>query len=138
MPDLLYTARLATRWGDMDALGHVNNSVYFTYAEQARIEWLLRHAGESWDKTMGPILARITMDFKRPVVYPATLVVTLSIERVGSTSFTVRHDIAIEGNEETIYATGEAVLVWVDYETGKPVPLPEVLQEALAVPPQPR
>src|SRR5690606_11709603 len=75
MPPLLHTARFPSRWGDQDALGHVNNAAYLAYTEQARIEALDRLLPGNWVEDAGPILAAIRVDFKRPIVYPATVIV---------------------------------------------------------------
>lgn len=131
MPPLLHTARFPVRWGDQDALGHVNNAAYLTYTEQARIEALDRLLPGSWTEDAGPILAAIRVDFKRPIVYPATVIVRVFGGEPGRTSFPQPYEILVEG-EDAVYATAEAVLVWVSRETGRPVPLPDALREALA------
>ncbi len=130
MPALLHTARFPVRWGDQDALGHVNNAAYLTYTEQARIEALDRLLSGSWTEDAGPILAAIRVDFKRPIVFPATVVVRVFGGEPGRTSFPQPYEILVEG-DEAVYATAEAVLVWVSRETGRPVPLPDALREAL-------
>ena len=131
MPALLHTARFPVRWGDQDALGHVNNAAYLTYTEQARIEALDRLLPGSWTEDAGPILAAIRVDFKRPIVYPATVIVRVFGGEPGRTSFPQPYEILVEG-EDAVYATAEAVLVWVSRETGRPVPLPDALRDALA------
>lgn len=131
MPPLLHTARFPIRWGDQDALGHVNNATYLTYCEQARIEALDRIAPEAWTGEAGPILASIRVDFKRPIVYPATVIVRVYGGEPGRTSFPQTYELLVEGDAETAYATAEAVLVWVSRETGRPTPLPGALRRAL-------
>lgn len=130
MPPLLHTARFPVRWGDQDALGHVNNAAYLTYCEQARIEALDRLLPGSWTEDAGPILASIRCDFKRPIVYPATVVVRVYGGEPGRTSFPQPYEILLEG-DDAVYATAEAVLVWVSRETGRPAPLPDALRDAL-------
>lgn len=131
MPALLHTARLPVRWGDMDALGHVNNAAYLTYCEQARIEALDRLAPGIWTEEAGPILASIRVDFKRPIVFPATVLVRVYGGEPGRTSFPQTYELLVEGEEETTYATAEAVMVWVEGSTGRPAPLPDALRDAL-------
>jgi len=82
-------------------------------------------------ETMG---ARAACDFRKPITYPETVAVTMRAARVGSSSFTVAHDIRSERDAEVLYATGEVVVVWINYGTGKAVPLPKLLRAALAVP----
>ena len=65
------------RWGDMDALGHMNNTVYFRYLEQARISWFDSIGADYRTQPEGPILGSIACRFVLPAVYPADLEVTL-------------------------------------------------------------
>ena len=128
MPDLptLYTTHVPVRWGDMDALGHVNNARYFTYAEQARIEWLDSVFPDGWDDG-GPILASIGAQFKRPMHHPATVEVRVQGGEPGRTSMPQTYEMRVDG--ETVCVV-EAVLVWVSRETGRPTPLPDALRKA--------
>ena len=128
---LLWTERIAVRWGDMDALGHVNNTEYFRYFEQARIACF-----DAWRLPVrpgrtGPVIARAACDFRKPITYPESVDVTMHTARVGSSSFTVAHEIRSGRDAAVLYATGEVVVVWIDYGTGKAVPLPEGLRAAL-------
>ncbi|WP_412069221.1 acyl-CoA thioesterase [Rubrivirga sp. IMCC43871] len=135
MPDPLFIARVPVRWGDQDALGHVNNAAYLTYVEQARIEWLRSLADEAGDwpgaPTSGPILAAADLQFKRPIVYPATVVVRMTGRPPGRTSAGIDVELTVEG-EDTVYATAATTLVWVDYATGRPTPLPDGVRERLS------
>jgi acyl-CoA thioester hydrolase len=131
MPTLLHTSRLPVRWGDQDPLGHVNNARYFTYFEQARIEAFGRVFPDGWPSDSGPILASISCDFKRPIHHPADLVVRVYGGEPGRTSFPQTYELTVEGDEDTVYAHATAALVWVSRETGRPVPLPDVLRHAL-------
>lgn len=130
----LYTTRIPVRWGDQDALGHVNNTVYLRYVEQARIEFLASLADEDWPGAPdeGPILAAAELQFKRPIHYPATVVVSVFSAGPGRTSFPLDSVLTVEGDEETVYAEVEATLVWVDRRTGRPTPLPDALRDALS------
>ena len=70
---LVHTERIDIRWGDMDAMGHVNNTVYFRYMEQARIGWFesLVPRGEAW-RSMGIVIVNASCNFKKPINYPGT------------------------------------------------------------------
>jgi acyl-CoA thioester hydrolase len=129
---LLWTERIAVRWGDMDALKHVNNTEYFRYLEQARISCF-----DAWKLPVepgrtGPVIARAACDFRKPITYPETVEVTMQTARIGSSSFTVTHDIRSARDAAVLYATGEVVIVWIDYRTGKAVPLSAALRAALS------
>ena len=135
MPDVLHETRISVRWGDQDALGHVNNASYFTYIEQARIEWMESITkDEPWPAAAvgGPILASASMQFRRPVVYPATVRVLSYTAHVGRTSFTVRNELRTQA-DGALAAEATAVVVWVDRD-GRPTPLPPTLREALGEP----
>jgi len=71
---LVHIERIPIRWGDMDAMGHVNNTVYFRYMEQARIGWFdaLVPEDEAW-KSTGIVIANASCNFKRPINYPGTV-----------------------------------------------------------------
>lgn len=117
------------RWGDMDALGHVNNTVYFRYMEQARVEWLeslglAPRAGE-----MVPIvIVNTSCTFLLPLVYPGTVEVRMLIGDPGRTSVGSYYEMWMNGQQ---YAEGAAKIVFVDPSTGRPTPLPEVVSAPL-------
>jgi acyl-CoA thioester hydrolase len=75
---LVHVERIPIRWGDMDAMGHVNNTVYFRYMEQARIGWFdgLVPEAQAW-KTTALVIASASCNFKRPINYPGTVEVKL-------------------------------------------------------------
>ena len=124
---------IEVRWGDMDALAHVNNAAYFTYFEQARMTWLDKH-GRDYQDT-GPILAATSATFLEPVVYPDRIAVRLYCGTAGRSSLTHYYDVVDRDSPERIFARGEAVIVWIDQRTGKSTPLPDELRETAANPP---
>lgn len=118
------------QWGDMDALGHVNNARYLTWFETARISLFERVGlvGPSAKGAVGPILARIACDFRAPVVYPATVTCVCRVVSLGRTSFVLDHAVLQDGKA---VAQGEGVIVVLDYESGQKVPLTDPLRAAL-------
>ena len=89
-------------WGEMDALGHVNNTCYLRWMEEARLQYMHKAAalqGEQQDTTQAAegqprnnnntnfVLASVTLHYKRPVVYPASVYVNVRTTRVGNSSF---------------------------------------------------
>ena len=115
------------RWGDLDALGHVNNTLYFRYMEQARIAWLASHGYRLDPSTEieGPVIVNAQCTFRRPILYPATVEVRLALDTPGRSSVETRYALSVNGEE---YADGSAKMVWVDYRSGKSIPLPEALR----------
>ncbi len=130
-PRILHRLRLQVRWGDMDALGHVNNAEYLRYFEQSRVEWLAGLGYRTDGEGAGPILAKATVTYLKPVVYPNEVEVRLWCARLGRTSFTLGSDI-VNGRDATErFTEGEFVTVWVDYAAAKSVPVPARLRQAL-------
>ena len=133
MRDFPVVCRFPLHWGEMDALGHVNNARYFTWFETARIA-LFREVGivSEAPSSTGPILATTTCDFLRPLTYPADLVVGARVSKVGNTSFTMEYAVATEDSPDTPAARGQGVVVLVDYTTGAKVRIPDPVREAIA------
>ena len=129
MRALVHTTRLVVRWGDMDALGHVNNAAYLSYFEHARVEAL-----ETLGVTLGAdsvlVVASASVAFKRPVVYPATVEVRVFVGPPGGSSFPTFYELAVVG-EDARCATGEATVVQVDAATGRAARLTAGLRHAL-------
>jgi acyl-CoA thioester hydrolase len=122
---LVHTSLQSLRWGDMDALGHVNNTVYFRYLEQARIEWLYAiFPGNSVFGNTGPVIVNASCTFLEPLVYPGDIEVRMYLYDLGRSSVGSSYDILMN---ERKYAEGAAKIVWVDYGTGRSVPLPEII-----------
>ncbi|HEX7340393.1 MAG TPA: thioesterase family protein [Rhodanobacteraceae bacterium] len=131
-PAVLIRAPIAIRWRDLDAFNHVNNSNYLTYLEEARLQWL-KHVPEPWfDEHMMPVLAASHINYRRPIAWPAEIVIELTCERVGTSSLTVGHRIVDANDADCLYSDGNVVLVWMDIAAGKPVPLPDSIRHAIA------
>ena len=126
---LVHTERIALRWGDMDAMGHVNNTLYFRYMEQARIGWfeaLVPHA-EAW-KSTGIVIVNASCNFRKPMNYPGTVEVKVFAGAPGGSSVPTFYELSIE-NE--LYADGAAVVVFIDMQAQKPVRIPERIRSLL-------
>ena len=123
---------MAIRWGDMDAMMHVNNTVYFRYMEQARISWI-----ESWGvgttalAAEGPVIASASCQFRRPLRYPGGVEVRVYAGKVGRSSLPTYYEMRRTDDPETIYATGDALFVWFSNTTGKPAEFPEAVRRRL-------
>jgi acyl-CoA thioester hydrolase len=110
----------------------VNNAEYLRYFEQSRIEWLEGQGYRTNGEGTGPILAKASVTYLKPVVYPNDLEVRLYPARIGNTSFTLASEI-VNGRDATErFTEGEFVIVWLDYTAGKPVPVPQELRAVLA------
>lgn len=127
-----FVETIEVRWGDMDALGHVNNAVYFRYLEQARISWMTQLRPDIFQGEEGPILVAARCHFMRPIVYPATLSVSCVAGELKRSSFPIFHEITLANDPTVKFAEGEVTIVWVNYQLGKSVPLPDWIREAYA------
>ena len=119
----LHRTSLDVRWGDMDALGHVNNIMYFRYFEQARIAW---YEGAGFaplgEADTGMVIVDNRAEYLRPLVYPATMDVRMAGHSPGRSSFVTTYTIAVG---RTLYTRGASKIVWVDHAAGRSVPLPD-------------
>ena len=106
------------RWGDMDALNHVNNIMYFRYFEAGRLEYLAK-CGFDFKATLavGPVLGETTCQFIIPVTFPDTLTVAIKVVDVKPDRITMEQVIYSE-QHDAIAAKGSAVMVWFDYKKG--------------------
>lgn len=125
---LIHTSRIPVRWGDMDAYGHVNNTVYFRFCEQARVEWSERigfpvrtDAGE------GIVIINASCTFLIPVTYPATVIVDMFSGAPGRSSLMTWYELRVEGDDR-LYAEGGSKMVWMNHQTGKSAPMPEAMR----------
>ncbi len=119
-------------WGDMDALGHVNNAVYFRYFETARIEFFaqlgLGSVGQS--SGIGPILHSASCRFRIPLTHPDTVAVGAQIGEVGDDRFVMRYR-AVSHQHGAVAADGESLIVTFDYATGSKARVPDDLRARL-------
>ena len=131
MPEkkLVHVERIPIRWGDMDAMGHVNNTVYFRYMEQARIGWFesLVPRGDAW-RTMGIVIVNASCNFKKPINYPGTVEVRVFAGAPGGSSVATYYELHIENQ---LYADGAATVVFVDPEKQKPMRIPQSIREVM-------
>jgi len=129
-PRRLVETPISVRWGDMDAFGHVNNSVYATYLEEARLRWFDSIEGGWLDEHTAPVVAASSINFRLPIEWPSELVVELYVERVGGSSLALGFRMVSRDTPQKFYADGSTVLVWVERASGRPVPLPERIRRA--------
>jgi len=110
------------RWSDSDALNHMNNAMYFTFMEEARVK-LLADAGVGLPDEQVPVLAHSSCDFIRSVTYPATVRVQYQVLRIGRSSLECQIKLTVpEKTADEVYARSRIVLVWIDWKTNQSVP----------------
>src|SRR5689334_22159689 len=96
--------RLTVQWGDQDAFGHVNNTVYFRWFESARIKYLeqIDLSEQTADDKLGPILASVTCNYRRQVKYPDVVVIGARITRIGRSSLQMTYRVWSEAQQALV------------------------------------
>jgi acyl-CoA thioester hydrolase len=125
--DFTFSMRLATRWGDMDALGHVNNAKFFTYDESVRLQYFTERMADDpkfWNE-YGLILAHIEADFIAQLKPPAELDLGFRIAKIGRTSLRTEAGMF---RGDALVAVTRGVLVWFDYRTNTTLPVPDAVR----------
>ena len=129
---------IEVRWRDLDALGHVNNAVYFTYLEHARMGYIRALLGDAPmmdSRTPLPrdfqfILAEVTCRFRSPATLADRLTVAIHVSQVGRKSFVFQYRITDELSGRLV-AEGRSTQVWYDYAAGESRPVPEEMVEKM-------
>ncbi|HTC25762.1 thioesterase family protein [Dyella sp.] len=128
---LLHTASISVRWRDLDAFNHVNNSSFLTFLEEARLQWLQQLPGMWMTAHAAPVMAASDLNYRRPIEWPAQVVVELFCTRLGNSSMTIGHRIVDANDDSLLYCDGNVVMVWMDPASGKSVPLPHTVRESI-------
>ncbi len=118
------------RFRDIDAVGHVNNVVYLTYMETARILWWIEVTGHRDFRNFGMILARTEIDYRVPASWGDRMEVGVRCASMRRSSFVLEFRVA-EPDGGRVFADARKVLVHYDYDAGRSVPLPPGLREKL-------
>jgi acyl-CoA thioester hydrolase len=123
--------QISTRWADNDVYGHVNNVVYYSYFDTAVNGWLMEATGT--DIRLLPaigVVAETSCRFLSPLSFPDLVVAGLGLRRLGRSSVT--YEIALfRGDDEAPAGLGSFVHVYVDSATRRPVPVPDLIRDAL-------
>jgi len=122
---LVHEMIMPIRWGDMDAYGHVNNTVYFRYMEQARVEWITSMGYDVAPGRESMLMMNGFCNFYKQLSYPGELILKTSIGVIGRTSMDVYTSMALAATPDEEVAIGGATMVWVDLTTNKSAPWPE-------------
>ena len=124
---------VTVRWGDMDAMGHVNNIVYFQYLESARIAYFETRGwkcDDSDSSRQGPVVVSQTFNYRRQLHYPAEVEVGVACAEIRNRSFVLTYGIFRKDGNDLI-GDGSSVLAWLDYEAGRAVEIPAEVREHL-------
>ncbi|MGD1991637.1 MAG: thioesterase family protein [Anaerolineae bacterium] len=124
-----FSTSMEVRWRDVDALGHVNNAVYLTYLEQARVRYF-EEIGLGFSTDAGMILAEITCTYRSPLSLSEQVTVWMRVSEFRNSSFIVLY--RIEGENGRLAATARSVQVCYDYQANHAVPIPDEWRAAIA------
>ncbi|MBB5320669.1 acyl-CoA thioesterase [Marinobacter oulmenensis] len=129
--NLVRKLTMALRWGDMDAFGHANNTVYFRFFEEARIDWLSSlELGDAMADS-GPVIIKTSATFLKELTHPASVLIETYADKAGNSSLDTYHLVKDADNGE-IYAEGYAKIVWMDRNTRRSTALPDTLRSLAA------
>ncbi|MCY3410630.1 MAG: acyl-CoA thioesterase [Candidatus Heimdallarchaeota archaeon] len=119
-----FKVEIKPRFRDTDGLGHVNNAVFSTYLEVARSDWYLTIFSDSRPQDFNFILARIEINFKKPILLRSMVTVEMSIGRIGTSSWEFEY-IMYDSISKDVYAEAKSVQVLYDYENHSKISLKE-------------
>jgi|JI9StandDraft_1071089.scaffolds.fasta_scaffold71023_2 acyl-CoA thioester hydrolase len=125
-----YSYLVQVAWGDMDAFGHINNVIYARYFETARADFFTKlkiWGSVQKPSSSGPVLTHLEMDYRKQVVFPAILDVTVAITSYSSRGFNIA--TSMWDQEDNCVLSGIASIVWFDFETGRPASLTEEMKQ---------
>ncbi|MBD3656170.1 acyl-CoA thioesterase [Marinobacter sp.] len=125
--NLVHSITMPLRWGDMDAYGHANNTVYFRFFEEARIVWLSSLELGAKDEPTGPVIIKTSATFMKELAHPATVEVKTYADKAGNTSLDTYHTLTDVDTGE-LYAEGYAKIVWFDRGSRTSTRLPDKLR----------
>lgn len=126
---LVFEMTLPIRWGDMDAMGHVNNTVYFRYMETVRIEWFRSIQCMVDPRGEGPVIVNAFCNFHKQLEYPGDVGVKMYVSDPARTTFESWITMERLDAPGVIHATGGATTIWVDFPRQKAAELPQWLRQ---------
>ncbi|MGL4315468.1 MAG: acyl-CoA thioesterase [Pseudomonas sp.] len=132
---LIHTAHIPVRWGDMDNYGHVNNTVYLEYVQEARVGWFAKVGIDIDHAPQGPVVLQTLHTYLKPVVHPATVIIELYAGAVGRSSLVVEHRLSTLEDPQNCYGEGHCKLVWIDHASNQSVPVPDSVRSDMTTPP---
>lgn len=127
MAEFNYETEMDVRFRDLDLMGHLNNAVYATYLEQARVEYI-EDVVEQPLMEIGAVVADLHLDFERPIDWGDEVVVAVRVDELGTSSIPMEYEIRVDGE---IAATAETLVVTFDPEAGESRPIPDAWRERI-------
>jgi acyl-CoA thioester hydrolase len=122
--------RFVVPFGDVDMMRHVNNVAYLRWAETSRTEYFAEVLGEDILSTRGMILAKMGIDYLKPLVYRERVAIGCRVSRLGTKSFEIEHHVVSE-DRDVVAATIGSTLVAFDYQSDRTIEIPARWREAI-------
>lgn len=129
---LVFQVQIPIRWGDMDAMGHVNNTIYFRYLETCRIDWLQSIGCVPDPQGEGPVIVNAFCNFYKQLEYPGDVLVKMYVSDPGRTTFESWGTMERVDQPGVIYAAGGATTIWVDFPKQKAHTLPDWMRQIVS------
>ncbi len=120
---MAYTTEIEVRFSDIDAYGHVNNALFFTYFETARFKFFKEHLFDSKDDKMLFLIAKAECEYKKPIDLSDKVFITVKIGNMGKSSFVLHYNLHNE--EKGTFATGKTTIVCYNSKTQKTEKIPD-------------
>lgn len=135
LPDekkLVHEMVIPMRWGDMDAMGHINNTIYFRYFEIIRLDWLYKIGGPPDPRGVGPVIVNAFCNFIRQFEFPGDILARHYVAHPGRSSVDTYVTMERTDTPGEVFAEGGAKMVWTDFQAQKSVPMPDWFRQLVS------
>ena len=131
--DKLFSTNIEVRFRDLDAIGHVNNAVFFTYFEEGRKHFSKKVFEVSDISDFNFIMAYIQCDFIKPIQFNDHVILQMWVKDIGTKSFSFEYRLVDLSDEAMVYATGKSIQVCYDYQKNRSIEVPAKMREGLTL-----
>jgi acyl-CoA thioester hydrolase len=131
--DKLFSTNIEVRFRDLDAIGHVNNAVFFTYFEEGRKHFSKKVFDVSDVSDFNFIMAHIQCDFIKPIQFNDHVILQMWVKNIGTKSFSFEYRLVDLSDESMVYATGKSIQVCYDYQKNRSIEVPAKMRERLTL-----
>jgi acyl-CoA thioester hydrolase len=131
--DKLFSTNIEVRFRDLDAIGHVNNAVFFTYFEEGRKHFSKKVFDVSDVSDFNFIMAHIQCDFIKPIQFNDHVILQMWVKNIGTKSFSFEYRLVDLSDEAMVYATGKSIQVCYDYQKNRSIEVPAKMRERLTL-----
>ncbi|MEI6732474.1 MAG: acyl-CoA thioesterase [Comamonadaceae bacterium] len=129
---LVYEMQIPIRWGDMDAMNHLNNTSYFRYLETCRIDWMQSIGCQPDAQGEGPVIVNAFCNFYKQLEYPGQVLMKMYVSDPGRTTFETWGTMERLDQPGVLYAAGGATTIWVDFPNRRAKTLPDWMRQIVS------